>query len=138
VVRDKSVITLLSNEAKAYTLRATAAGLLHHFQSILDNPAFDIFYHAPVLIVISTTTETPCAIEDCSLAAANLMLAARAAGLGTCWIGFAQNWLATPKGKAALELPASYRPVAPIILGHPKSTPAPVARREPEIRWIGS
>jgi nitroreductase len=65
------------------------------------------------------------------------MLAARAAGLGTCWIGFAQTWLGTPAGKAALKLPAAYAPVAPIIVGHPKSAPPPIPRKEPEIRWIG-
>jgi nitroreductase len=66
------------------------------------------------------------------------MLTARAAGLGTCWIGFAQAWLGTPEGQMALGLPANYVPVAPIIVGHPKSAPPPVPRREPEIRWVGS
>jgi nitroreductase len=88
--------------------------------------------------VISSITESPWAIENCSLAAENLMLAACADGLGTCWIGFAQAWLGTPEGKAVLDLPAIYAPVAPIIVGHPKSAPPPVPRKEPEIRWIGS
>jgi nitroreductase len=42
-----------------------------------------------------SAAESPWAVETCSLAAENLMLAARAAGLGTCWIGFAQKWLVT-------------------------------------------
>jgi nitroreductase len=111
--------------------------LSHHFQGILSDPKFDIFYHAPALIVISAVAESPWAIENCSLAAENLMLAAHAAGLGTCWIGFAQAWLGTPEGKAALSLPAKYAPVAPIIVGHPKSATPPVPRKEPEIHWIG-
>ena len=65
------------------------------------------------------------------------MLAARGVGLGTCWIGFAQGWLGTSEGKALLELPATYLPIAPIIVGHPKTVPPPVPRKEPEIRWIG-
>jgi nitroreductase len=109
----------------------------HHFQEILSDPKFDIFYHAPTLIVISSVAESPWAIENCTLAAENLMLAAHAAGLGTCWIGFAQTWLGTPEGKAALSLPAKYAPVAPIIVGHPKSATPPVPRKEPEIHWIG-
>jgi len=64
------------------------------------------------------------------------MLAARGAGLGTCWIGFSQGWLGTAEGKALLKLPAAYKPVAPIIVGHPKSVPPPVPRKEPEIRWV--
>ena len=139
VVRDKGVLAKISREAKAHMLRSSPIGLVsHHFDQILNDPNFDIFYHAPVLIVISTVTEIPWAVEDCALAAENLMLTARAAGLGTCWIGFSQAWLGTPEGKAVLNLPAAYKPVAPIIVGHPKSAPPPVPRKEPEISWIGA
>jgi nitroreductase len=137
VVRDKLLLVQISGEAKAYMLRTSPMALSHHFHEILNDPNFDIFYHAPVLIVISSVAESPWAIENCTLAAENLMLAAHAAGLGTCWIGFAQTWLGTPEGKAALHLPAKYVPVAPIIVGHPKSATLPVPRKEPEIHWIG-
>lgn len=138
VVRDKTLLGRLSRDAKAHMARTTPVGLLsHHFDRILNDPNFDIFYQAPVLIVISSVAELPWAIEDCALAAENLMLSARAAGLGTCWIGFAQGYLGTAEGKAALKLPPAYRPVAPIIVGHPKSLPPPVPRQPAEIRWIG-
>jgi len=137
VVRDKAVLGKISREAKSYMMRSSPVGLVsHHFEQILNDASFDIFYHAPVLVVISTITDIPWAVEDCSLAAENFMLAARAAGLGTCWIGFAQGWLGTPDGKAAIKLAPAYRPVAPIIVGHPKSTPPAVPRKPPEIRWI--
>lgn len=137
VVRDRTLLDKISRDAKAHMVRSTPLGLVsHHFDQILNDPSFDIFYQAPVLIVICSMAEIPWAVEDCALAAENLMLAARAAGLGTCWIGFAQGFLGTPDGKAALKLPAAYKPVAPIIVGHPRSTPAPVPRKEPEIRWI--
>jgi nitroreductase len=139
VVQDGALLARISREAKAHLLRTSPAGLVsHHFQELLSDPNFDIFYSAPVLIVISAVAESPWAVEDCSLAAENLMLAARALGFGTCWIGFAQAWLGTPQGKAALNMPAGYVPVAPIIVGHPKSAPPPVPRKEPEIRWIRS
>jgi nitroreductase len=139
VVRDKALLDRISRDSKVHMFRTSPAGLVsHHFQELLSDPHFDIFYHAPSLIVISAVAESPWAVQDCSLAAENLMLAARAAGLGTCWIGFAQTWLGTPEGKAALNLPAAYVPVAPIIVGHPKSAPPPVPRKEPEIRWVGS
>jgi len=138
VVRDLALLARISSEAKAHMLRISPVALLPHFQERLNNPNFHIFYHAPALILISSVAESPWTIENCSLAAENMMLAARAAGLGTCWIGFAQAWLGTPEGKAALNLPANYVPVAPIIVGHPKSEPPPVPRKEPEIRWIGS
>jgi nitroreductase len=78
VVRDKALLTKISREAKAHMLKSSPVGLMsHHFQEILNDPNFDIFYGAP-------TVE-------------NLMLKARGIGLGTCWIGFAQAWLGHPR-----------------------------------------
>lgn len=138
VVRDKNVLAQISRNAKTHMLATTPAGLLsHHFEEILSDATFDIFYHAPALIVICSKSGNPWATENCALAAENLMLAARAEGLGTCWIGFAQNWLRTPEGKSLLKLPTEYFPVAPIIVGHPRSSAVPVPRKAPDIHWIG-
>ncbi|MGZ5876634.1 MAG: nitroreductase [Bradyrhizobium sp.] len=136
VVQDKALLARISREAKAHMLRTPTAALAsHRFQSILEDPEFDIFYHAPALIVISAAAG-PWIVEDCALAAENLMLAACAAGLGTCWIGFAQEWLGTPEGKSSLKLSSTAVPVAPIIVGHPKTAAAPVPRNAPKIDWI--
>ena len=136
VVRDSVLLDRISTEARYHMLRTTPSGLLWH--EIEEEPEFQIFYHAPLLIVISSVTDSPWGVIDCSLAAENLMLAAQAAGLGSCWIGFAQSWLATPEGKMALKLPPAYQPVAPIIIGHPREITPPIPRKQPEIRWIGA
>jgi len=137
VIRDRSVLSRISRHAKTHMLKTTPVGLMsHHFSAILNDANFDIFYGAPVLILISIVAEMSWATEDAALAAENLMLAARGAGLGSCWIGFAQGYLATGEGKAALNLPPACQPVAPIIVGHPKAAPAPVPRKEPDVRWI--
>ena len=90
-----------------------------------------------MLILISAVAAGPWIVEDCALAAENLMLAAYARDLGRCWIGFAQSFLNTPDGKRALAIPEPWVPVAPIIVGHPKAPVAPVARKEPVVRWVG-
>jgi nitroreductase len=138
VVRDQDVLDRISQQAKPYML-ATMPASRHSDQlrSHLSDPNFQIFHGAPVLILISAIEQGPWIVEDCALAAENLMLAAYAAGLGTCWIGFAQSFLNTSDGKNMLGLPAAWVPVAPIILGHPKAAPPPVSRKEPEIRWVG-
>ena len=138
VVRDKDLMRRISNEAKVHILAAPPLGVSSkHFQDLLRDPNFNIFYGAPALIVISSANPGHWAAENCALAAQNLMLAAFAAGLGSCWIGFAQSFLKTPAGKDLLGLPASWIPAAPIIVGHPKSAPPPVARKEPVMRWVG-
>jgi nitroreductase len=86
--------------------------------------------------LISGSAPGPWIVEDCALAAENLMLAAFARGLGTCWIGFSQSYLNTPRGKEALGLPNGCAPVAPIIVGHPKGVTSAVPRRDPDLRWL--
>ena len=139
VVRDRAILDEISRKAKSFNLATTPAGLLsHHFEQLLSDPQFDIFYHAPVLIIVCSERHSPWAVEDCALAAQNLMLSAYAGALGTCWIGFAQKWLETPEAKSLLQLPPECQPVAPIIVGHPRGAVAPVLRKMPEIRWIGA
>ena len=138
VVTDQKILDLVSAEAKLHMI-ATTEGSQHaaHFKSHLEDPLFHIFYHAPALILISAVEEVPWIVEDCSLAAENLMLAAYGLGLGSCWIGFAQSYLNTKQGKNLIDLPEAWVPVAPIIVGYPKSFPDAVQRKEPIVRWLG-
>ena len=101
VVRDQTLLDRISREAKAHMLATMPpdAPQAAHFKPILSDPNFQIFYHAPVLILISAQSPGPWIVEDCALAAQNLMLAAYAAGLGSCWIGFAQSFLNSAEGK---------------------------------------
>jgi nitroreductase len=137
VVRDREVLSRISREAKAHMLATMAKQYEERFRARLSDPAFDIFYHAPALIVISGRAQEPWIVENCALAAQTLMLAAFAEGFGTCWIGFAQGYLGTAAGKAALDAPEAWFPVAPIVVGRPAVAPPPVSRLNPEIRWIG-
>ena len=138
VVRDQGLLDRISRDAKSHMLATMPAGAQSdHFRSLLSDPNFHIFYRAPVLILISAIAQGPWIVEDCALAAENLMLVAYALGLGTCWIGFAQSFLNTSDGKKELGLPATWVPIAPIIVGYPKAASAPVPRKEPEIRWVG-
>ena len=138
VVTDQGLLDRISREAKTHMLavsKGTPGG--GHFESMLGDPNFHILYHAQALIVISAPTTSRWAVEDCALAAQNLMLSAYSKGFGTCWIGFAQGWLATEAGHAALQLPASQLPVAPIIVGRPKGGMPAVPRKKPDIHWLG-
>jgi len=138
VIRDQKLLEQVSHEAKSHMLANMPADThTDHFRTVLGAPEFHIFYQAPVLILIAAPAQDRWIVEDCAMAAENLMLAAFGAGLGSCWIGFAQSYLNTAEGKELLGLPAICLPVAPIIVGYPKSPTPSVPRKDPEIRWIG-
>ena len=138
VIAGRERLSRLSAEAKGHLLASMTPGSpLERFKDRLTDPSFDIFYGAPALIVISATSSELGAGEDCALAAQNLMLAAHAKGLGTCWIGFARAWLNEPTAKGEFHIPLSHAPVAPIVVGHPTRQPEPHGRRAPTITWVG-
>jgi len=139
VVTDAALLDEISAYSKKWMLKGISAmPRPGHFRDLLSDPEFHIFYHAPVLIVLSALGDRQWSAEDCALAAQNLMLAAVDQDLGTCWIGFAQGWLNTEEGHDMLGLPRSSRVVAPIIVGHPKTVPPDVSRKTPLITWIGN
>jgi nitroreductase len=139
VIEDQKLLDRISTAAKSYMLAAAPMEAdASHVSQMLADPAFHIFYHAPALVVISAKGKGRWGIEDCALAAENLMLAACSIGLGSCWIGFAQAWLQTEEGHAALNISADDLPVAPIILGRPKSVASHAPRREADVRWVGA
>ena len=110
--------------------------LPEHLYEKLANPTFHVFYHAPVLILISGRKNAPWKAEDCALAAQNIMLGAVASALGTCWIGLCQPFLDTPEGRALIGLADDETPIAPIVLGRPTTLGEHVPRKQPQIRWI--
>lgn len=64
-------------------------------------------------------------LVDCGITMEHLVLAAGAAGLGTCWIGvFDEDAV-----KSALSVPADWRVVAMTPLGYPDQAPAPRPRK---------
>jgi nitroreductase len=139
VVRDREQLARISRDARRYLLEtipdhSPMARLKEH----VADPSFDILYGAPALIIICATSNEPGATEDCALAAENLMLAARALDLGSCWIGLARPWLNQSSCKRQLGIELHYIPVAPIIVGHPVAWPEKSSRSNPEIHWVGS
>lgn len=63
------------------TYRSIVAG-----KKASQNPDFNFYYHAPTLIVVSNLASYSNAMADCACAIENMMLAAHALGLASCYI----------------------------------------------------
>lgn len=106
-------------------------------RTLIQGEGYSIFHHAPALVLVLAKTRQQQAYEDCCLAANTLILAARDAGLGSCWIGLARPWLNLSSTKEELGLPEHYEVVAPVVLGYPKAWPGSHGRNPAEIHWLG-
>jgi nitroreductase len=137
VLLDSERIERYAERAKNYLLaNFSQTGFDASARKILEEPGYLLFYHAPALVLVLAKSSAAQAMEDCCLAAQNLMLAARDEELGTCWIGFARPWLELAPTKRELGLPEDYHVVAPIVLGHPKAWPKSHGRAPAEIHWL--
>lgn len=134
IVQDRTLLRSLSDRAKRHLLDAHGGDpRMDRYRTELSDPAFEIFYGAPALIVICAGPHGFFPAEDCSLAGQNLMLAAFAKGIATCCIGWARPLLNLLEIKNELGIPTDLTPVLPIIIGHPGESPSPPPRRPPRI-----
>ncbi len=100
----------------------------------VSNPAREaIGQTAPVVIVLCADTRASGDKDgkdyymlDAGLAMQQLMLAAYAEGLGTCWVGLFDEG----KASEVCSVPSEYRVVAMTPLGVPEKVPAPRPRKE--------
>ncbi len=96
----------------------------------------DPFYGAPCVIVVLGNAGDYPVVENGSLVLGNLMNAAHAVGLGSCWIHRAREVFDAPEGKALLKkwgLPETLQGIGNCILGFPAEDPAAKPRLDGRI-----
>jgi nitroreductase len=86
---------------------------------------------APACVVV-LCKETKYYLEDGSAATENLLVAARALGLGACWVAGDKKAYADAV-RAAVGAPAGYRVVSLVPVGVPAEEPAPSKRPLAEV-----
>lgn len=134
ILEDGDEIEKLSKEIKTYILNNYEKyPYLSQYESWLKNEKYSVFNHASTLIIIYGNTDSHWYLYDCSLAASNIMLAAHAMNIGTCWIGFAEYWLNTKEFKQKYNVPENYNLVAPISCGYMKGKLVAPRRKDPKI-----
>lgn len=113
--------------------------LLAQLNTQIRGASEDTFYGAPCVIVVLANPENNTWVEDGSLVMGNLLNAAHALGVDSCWIHRARETFDLPEGKALLRkwgLPETLRGVGNCILGYADKMPAPKPRKEGRILKI--
>lgn len=95
----------------------------------------DPFYGAPTVLIVLADKTRRTYREDGSLVLGNLMNAAYAVGLGSCWIHRAKEEFETEEGRALLKkwgLSEDYEGIGHCILGYAASPELPAAKPRKE------
>ena len=93
--------------------------------------------NAPVVIVVLAEEKSEKWIEDCSIAAEHIQLAATALGLGACWIQIRGNFHndepAEDYVRRLLGIPSNFRVECLVAVGYPAESKGP--HTDEKIRW---
>lgn len=119
-----SVIVQVSDPKTRGELAALNAG-------IMGKDGIDPFYGAPVVFVVLSKKDAPTGTLDGAATIENMLLAAHALGLGSCWIHRAEQEFKQPEGKDLLKSlglnPDDYIGIDHCIVGYPADGEAPQA-----------
>lgn len=99
----------------------------------------DPFYGAPVVVLVLANKETKTYVYDGSCVMTNLLNAAYANGIGSCWIHRCKEMFESAKGKEYLakwNIEGDYEGVGCCILGYADATPSPAPRKDNYITII--
>lgn len=100
----------------------------------------DPFYGAPAVLVVLADKKSSTCVYDGSLVMGNLMLAAHAEGLASCWIHRAKEVFGTEQGKQILRdlgIEGDYEGVGHCILGYAAGPePEAAARKDNYVYYI--
>lgn len=114
----------------AITDKATRDRLSELNAAVLGAKA-DPFYGAPVVLAVLADRTVPTHVYDGSLVMGNLMNAAHALGIGSCWIHRAKEIFDSPEGKTLLDkwgIKGDYEGIGFCILGFAKDGYSPVSK----------
>lgn len=113
--------------------------LLSKLNAAVMGASSDPFYGAPTVLVVLADANSRHAVQDGSLVMGNLMNAAKAVGLGSCWIHRAKEVFDTDEGKALLKkwgVEGDYVGIGNCILGYPDEEPEMKPRKENYVYYV--
>lgn len=93
----------------------------------------DPYYAPPTIVLVFADPQRPTYIQDASCVLENMMLAAHALGLGSCWINREREMFETQEGKALMKkwgLDETLKGVGALSLGYIKGNPPKAAKRK--------
>ena len=146
-ITDEELRAVLEAGTYAPTARGTQSPLIVAVQNAEDialmsrlNAAvwgradFDPFFGAPTVVVVFAQAGNVNGVQDASLVMGNLLNAAHALGLGSCWINRIRETFERPDGQALLKkwgVEGEWTGVGSCILGYPEGPEPSPAERKP-------
>jgi nitroreductase len=141
VIKDRGLMKKCSDRAKKLWLDSVKGPMNEEYRELVElasDPRFDIFYDAPVLVLIFSRPGADSPEFGCALAAENMMLGARSLDIGSCWIGMASILGADKELMREIGVPDDHRLMSQLIFGYPATWDIEIPERNMDVvlKWI--
>jgi nitroreductase len=132
VIQNKQLIEWMSNGFK--TLAKSSDN--DYLKNVGNNENFHVFYNSPTVILLSGDETKSSAAVDCAAVVQNMLIAAEALGIGSCWIGFIAHFLNSAESKTYLKelgIPEGFKQIHGVALGYKKNKAANAPERKQNV-----
>lgn len=141
VIKNRGLMKKCSDRAKKLWLDSIKGPMNEESRELVElvsDARFNIFYDAPVLVLMFARPGADSPEFDCALAAENMMLAARSLDIGSCWIGLASVLGSDRELMREIGIPEDHRLMSQLIFGYPaqKEIVAPERNTDVILNWI--
>lgn len=83
-----------------------------------SNPAFQVTYGAPTLVIVSGREDGMAWKVDCAAAIQNMLIAAESLNVGSVWLGLTRFFFEQKEEAAALGIPEGHAPYYSVAFGY--------------------
>ena len=137
VVTDRALLDRISAANKAAML--ADPNTPPHVKEMAEGDDFDSFRGAPAAILVAGENDSDMTVADCANATENMAIAAKALGLGSCYLASFKIAMCAPGGeelKKQAGIPESYVPLFALAIGYAAEDPQPAPRKDGIITWL--
>ena len=140
---DKAALKLWQKALIRTMVRFRGAGEMDQrarggINAIVADPNYHTFFHAPTLIILLGDARGIGSVElDMGICGQNMVLAAHALGLGTCYVSLIEGLMGFPAYRRQLGIEPPFKIITSIALGYPLGKVDNIVKREKaRVHWI--
>jgi nitroreductase len=123
VIRDPELLVKLESSCRNAFLESNIDAL----RKVAGQEGFSVFYHAPLIVIVSADSAALAPQYDATLAMGNMMVAATSLGIGSCWTHAVMMYYSTGRGREVFRelgigFPEQHEPYAAAVFGYPEGS----------------
>jgi len=132
VIQSREMLDKMTNTIRENLLKSS----IDFFIERAKSPEFNVFHHAPTVVLTTADDKAHFTELDCGAAAENLALAAESLNIGSCLIGMAAFLFESEKAgevKKELGIPEGYKFIISVALGYKDIENPPVPPKSKDV-----